>query len=611
MPVPVIVTVPVPVPMFVPVMNLAGADDGADAQHSLSKATTCEAHPACNKHAGLCCPTESGVMMQCCDEAVSHWALDAKYIITMPGGASVRKEKSSTSDEIGPVATHYDYGTVFEVLEHEADEHGNDQLKTKDGWLSATCPETGEHVADHLLPAEPGELYVATAPKGLVVREDLEKSSKKVNGIKRGEMFHVFERALSSEGLLRLRVKGGWVSESCSKNGDRVAEPVAPKTSEHYTVTGEGDVILYEDTDLSKPVDHDGVYHKDDNIIVIERFIAPTGKQLLRTSIGWFSETSESGEIVAIRTRSAKKKNDMAQSCEAHPACGTHEGLCCPSATGVMMQCCDTVVSHWEADAKYIITLNDGASVTKEKSSKSEEVMKYAFGQVFDVLEHGTDELGDERLRTKDGWINAACHDTQEHVADHLLPSGEGELYMATAPKGLVVRGTLEKSESAKVDSLKRGELFRVLERAINSEGIIRLRTADGWVSETCSKGGDRVAEPVAPKSVEHFTVVAEQIELYKDPQQTFKVDFDGVYMKDNKIDIIERFITPDGKLHLRTNQGWFSEKDETGKVVATRTRGGRSVDASEGASGEAAAEGASGEAAASEGASEKSSEEL
>lgn len=247
-----------------------------------------------------------------------------------------------------------------------------------------------------------------------------------------------------------------------------------------------------------------------------------------------------------------------------------------------MMPCCTEAVSHWEADAKYIITLNDGATVTKEKSSKSEEVMKYEFGTVFDVLEHDVDELGDERLRTKDGWINAACHETQEHVADHVIPDDPGELYMATAPRGLVVRKTIEKADSQKVLSLKRGELFRVLERAMNSEGVIRLRTEDGWVSETCSKGGDRVAEPVAPKTVEHFTVVAEQIELYNDPQQTSKVDHDGVYQKDDKIDVIERSITPNGKLHLRTSQGWFSEKSESGEVVATRTRGGRSPEAAE-----------------------------
>jgi len=257
-----------------------------------------------------------------------------------------------------------------------------------------------------------------------------------------------------------------------------------------------------------------------------------------------------------------------------------------------MMACCSSALKHWEADSKYIITLNEGAEVWKDKTETSEKVMKYDFGDSITVLAHAIDESGDEWLQTKDGWIRTACRDTQEHIADHSLPQ-EPELYMATAPKGLVVREGVEKS-SKQVDSFKRGELFHVLERVISSQGIVRLRAEDGWVSETCSKGGARVAEPVAPKTVEHYTVTAEQIELYRDPEQTVKSEAE-VLVKDSKIDIIERHITPDGICHLRTTAGWFAEVSETGKKVAIRTRGGRearvaAADAKEDAAPDAAA---------------------
>jgi len=237
------------------------------------------------------------------------------------------------------------------------------------------------------------------------------------------------------------------------------------------------------------------------------------------------------------------------------------------------MACCSSKLKHWEADAKYIITLNEGADVWTDKSENSEKKMTYEFGTSITVLAHAIDESGDEWLQTSDGWIRAACRDTNEHIADHSLPQ-EPELYIATAPKGLVVREGVEKS-SKQVDSLKRGELFHVLERAISSQGIVRLRSEDGWVSETCSKGGSRVAEPLAPKTVEHYTVKAEQIQLYLDAEQTVKSETD-VLTKDSKIDIIERHITPEGICRLRTTAGWFSEVSETGEKVATRTRGGR-----------------------------------
>lgn len=576
-PVPVIVTVPVPVPVPMPMtggepmMGVAvppGQEVPPPQQLGAGMFASCQAHPGCRNINGLCCPTANGATMQCCSSSLSHWEADAKYIITLASGATVRAEKSSTSPEV----TTYEYGQVFDVLEHAVDEFNDERLRTKDGWINAKCHETGEHVADHVLPNGPGELYVATAPKGLIVRSGLETTSPQVDGIERGKTFHVLERVLNSQGLLRLRVEAGWVSESCSKTSERIAEPVAPKASEHYTVVSPEGFALYQRPDMNTKVDSPS-YKEGDEINVVERFIAKDGRQFLRTSSGWFPELSETGQVVVQRTRRSRPATVPLQSCQAHPGCSKIEGFCCPTEQGAMMACCSSKLKHWEADAKYIITLNEGADVWTDKSENSEKKMTYEFGTSITVLAHAVDESGAEWLQTSDGWIRAACRDTNEHIADHTLPQ-EPELYIATAPKGLVVREGVEKS-SKQVDSLKRGELFHVLERAISSQGIVRLRSEDGWVSETCSKGGARVAEPLAPKTVEHYTVKAEQIQLYVDAEQTVKSE-DDVLTKDSNIDIIERHITPDGICRLRTTAGWFSEVSETGERVAIRTRGGR-----------------------------------
>merc|ERR1739841_309806 len=84
------------------------------------------------------------------------------------------------------------------------------------------------------------------------------------------------------------------------------------------------------------------------------------------------------------------------------------------------------------------------------------------------------------------------------------------------------------------------------------------------------------VAEPAAPKSVEKWTVKAEKLKLYKEPQQTTEVEYDGEYKEGDQVDVVERLVTDNGRLRLRASQGWFSEKTEEGEVIAERTRGKR-----------------------------------
>jgi len=321
MPVPVTVPIPVPVPVPVPVMV---SDDGGNAalpgwqggypevdlpgwqgQEEVidpDKAAACEAHPACDKHDGLCCPTEDGNMLACCSSVLEHWQSDHKYIITIADGATVRKEPSSTAEKVST----YAYGQPFDVINVKTDEQGNKWLQTTDGYIISECSATGEHVADHMIPPEP-EVHIVTAPKGMVVREGLDKETAKIGVLKRGEKFHVLERAMSEKGELRLRVgPKQWVSETCAKTGERIGEPVVPKDGEQYVVTSEADVPLYAESALTTKVAK--TLKKGDKVEVLERTVSNDEKkqEIFRTIDGWFAEESESGTAVVERTLKSK-----------------------------------------------------------------------------------------------------------------------------------------------------------------------------------------------------------------------------------------------------------------------------------------------------------------
>lgn len=322
-PVPVIVTVPMPVPVPVPIPvamsqeshgDFPGAGDFSDphtdasqfegTDEQLKQAASCEAHPDCAKHVGLCCPAEDGKMMPCCSSVMDHWVADHKYIITLVDGASVRKEATATSEEV----TKYEYGKTFDVQDVKKDEKGDEWLMTSDGWLLSVCEATGEHVADHVLPPEP-EIHIVTAPKGLTVREGLDKTSNRVDVVKRGGEFHVLERAFSEAGELRLRIgPNRWVSETCSRTGTRISEPVNPKDEEHYKVTSSEDVTLYTGSDLATKAE--ATLKSGQEVNVIGRTVDDNKNLILRTSQGWFPEKSE-GVAVVERTLASKAPKEV------------------------------------------------------------------------------------------------------------------------------------------------------------------------------------------------------------------------------------------------------------------------------------------------------------
>jgi len=235
---------------------------------------------------------------------MDHWQADHKYMITLVEGASVRKEATETSDE----ATKYEYGQTFDVMDVKKDEKGDEWLQTKDGWLLSVCQATGEHVADHVLPPEP-EIHIVTAPKGLTVRGGLDKTSNRVDVVKRGDEFHVLERAFSDKGELRLRIgPNRWVSETCSRTGTRISEPVHPKDEEHYKVSSSEDVILYTGSDLATQAEETLKSGQDVN--VIGRTVDDQKRIILRTSNGWFREKSEAGVDVVERTLASKSPEE-------------------------------------------------------------------------------------------------------------------------------------------------------------------------------------------------------------------------------------------------------------------------------------------------------------
>merc|ERR1712070_909727 len=156
-----------------------------------------------------------------------------------------------------------------------------------------------------MIPPEP-EVHIVTAPKGMVMREGLDKETAKVGVLKRGEKFHVLERAFSEKGELRLRVgPKQWVSETCAKTGERIGEPVAPKDGEQYDVIAE-EVILFTESALANKAET--TLKKGDKVEVIERTVSADEKkvEIFRTVNGWFAEVEESGTAVVERTLQAK-----------------------------------------------------------------------------------------------------------------------------------------------------------------------------------------------------------------------------------------------------------------------------------------------------------------
>jgi len=101
------------------------------------------------------------------------------------------------------------------------------------------------------------------------------------------------------------------------------------------------------------------------------------------------------------------------------------------------------------------------------------------------------------------GWstLQRALNDLQRQG---LLPADQpkqnaSEQYVVTNPAGLTVRRGCD-MESEKVLVYPKGASFSVL-RCINRNGLNRLRTADGWVSEFSAKHNRRLVEFLDPDS--------------------------------------------------------------------------------------------------------------
>lgn len=71
--------------------------------------------------------------------------------------------------------------------------------------------------------------------------------------------------------------------------------------------------------------------------------------------------------------------------------------------------------------------------------------------------------------------------------------------YLVISAKGVAVRSGLELS-SAKVTAIPSSTIIEVLERATNESGAVRLRVADGWISEFAVSDRTRLVVPATPE---------------------------------------------------------------------------------------------------------------
>jgi hypothetical protein len=155
------------------------------------------------------------------------------YVVVHDAAVMVRAGLELSSDEVRTISP----GTVFEATERRHNSEGVLRLRVEDGWVSErlmTDDVPGaylvEEVAVPLAFEETGTLFyrvIYSLP--IPVRAGLELGSEGVGEIEAGATFKATERRLNSEGVMRLRVDDGWVSERVmvdGKPGDFLVEAV-------------------------------------------------------------------------------------------------------------------------------------------------------------------------------------------------------------------------------------------------------------------------------------------------------------------------------------------------------------------------------------------------
>jgi len=112
------------------------------------------------------------------------------------------------------------------------------------------------------------------------------------------------------------------------------------------------------------------------------------------------------------------------------------------------------------------------------------------------------DRLAGARSSMESGRRQVAALELESASMQHQLDgveakTNEGSLYYrVTASLGLVIRSEVELS-SPETTRYPRGAIFEVFERRPNKQGLMRLRTQDGWASELDAVDHSQLSEPV------------------------------------------------------------------------------------------------------------------
>lgn len=228
--------------------------------------------------------------------------------------------------------------------------------------------------------------------------------------------------------------------------------------------------------------------------------------------------------------------------------------------------------AFWDVNEKYMVTLAEGVQVYTHPGVDFETSSRYQFGEVFVVLDHDHSD-GHEFVRTEAGWINIACHETSEHIAEKVSIVDPGEMYVSTSSEGLLVQSG-PSLLSARVRIIPQGELFHIIERSLNEHGVIRLRIKEGgWVSDVNMQDGNLIAEPVVPKTPErHIVSCPRGLIVRSDPDLSSEIV--GWLRLGETCEVFERAVVGDGTIRLRTTSGWISQVSQTtGTAITTRMR--------------------------------------
>lgn len=188
----------------------------------------------------------------------------------------------------------------------------------------------------------------------------------------------------------------------------------------------------------------------------------------------------------------------------------------------------------------------------------TDEVTRYSRGRVFETFETAISSAGQVRMRTADGWVSQRLATDGAALVSCIEPNDRHRC-VVEFDGGLIVRSGVELI-TREIRRYSRGHVFEALETVEVSEGLVRMRTRDGWVTQRLATDGLALASCSELIDRQRCTVDSESGLVVRRGLELTTKDV-GRYATGHVFETFNVALNLDGQVRMRTVDGYVSQR--------------------------------------------------